>query len=98
MKTNNTRRDFIKKSVLGSLAIGTTGIVGCSGQKNTKKYNATPPPRKGKSVMGFRCEPIPTVRIGVVGLGRGVGAVKRMPHIERTNIDILVYTKKVFRR
>ena len=86
MKTNNTRRDFIKKSLLGSLAIGTTGLA-CSGQsQNTVQPKATAPPRQGKSVMGFRCDPIPTVRIGIVGLGRGGGAVYRLARIEGTNI------------
>ena len=36
MKNNDARRDFIKKSVLGSLAIGTTGLVGCSRQNAEK--------------------------------------------------------------
>ena len=85
MKTNNTRRDFIRKSVLGSLAIGTTGFVGCSGQ-STGKPKATPPPRLGKSVLGFRCDPIPTVRVGVVGLGRGSSCINNMTRMEGTNI------------
>ena len=85
MKTDNTRRDFIKKSLLGSLAIGTTGLAGCSGQ-NTEKPQTIFRPRQGKSVMGFRCDPIPTVRIGVVGLGRGHGHLADMTKIEGTSI------------
>ena len=84
MKNNNTRRDFIRKSLLSSLAIGTAGF-GCSGQ-NTVNPKATARPRQGKSVMRFRCDPIPTVRIGVVGLGRGGGAVYRLARIEGTSI------------
>ena len=88
MKTNNTRRDFIKKSLLSSLAIGTAGFA-CSGQ-NTVKPKATVRPRQGKSVVGFRCDPIPTVRIGIVGLGmRGPGAVYRLSQIEGTSIVAL---------
>jgi len=85
VKINNTRRDFIKKSVLGSLAIGTTGFAGCLGQ-NKDKAKEIVRPRQGKSVMGFRCDPIPTVRIGVVGLGRGSNAVYQMPRIEGASI------------
>ena len=85
MMINNTRRDFIKKSVLGSLAIGSAGFVDCSG-RHTEKSKTTVRPRQGKSVMGFRCDPIHTVRIGVVGLGRGSGAVYRMSHIEGASI------------
>ena len=78
---SNTRRDFLKKSIVGSLAIGATGLTGCSGQDK-----AISRPRQGKSMMGFRCDPIPTVRIGVVGLGRGSGAVYRMARIEGCTI------------
>jgi len=88
MKTN-TRRDFLKKSIIGGFAIGATGILGCTGQNPEKTRNTRKDithPRQGKSVMGLRCDPIPTVRIGVVGLGRGGGAVYRMAHIEGTSI------------
>ena len=86
---SNSRRDFIKKSILGGLAIGTTGLTGCSGQSTGKEketQQTTIPPRQGKSMIDFRCAPIPTVRIGVVGLGRGGGAVYRMARIEGTAI------------
>ena len=86
---SNTRRDFLKKTIIGGLAIGTTGIIGCSGQSADNNKNAKKNifrPRQGKSVMGFRCAPISTVRIGVVGLGRGGGAVYRMSRIEGTSI------------
>ena len=36
--------------------------------------------------MGLRCDPIPTVRIGVVGLNRGGAAVYRLARIEGTRI------------
>ena len=99
----NNRRDFIKKSILGGLALGTTGFVACSRQ-TAEKTKATVRPRQGKSVMGFRCEPIPTVRIGVVGLGmRGPNSVNRLAHIDGTSIvaicDIrperIEYTQKI---
>ncbi len=39
--------------------------------------------------MGLRCDPIPEVRMAVIGLGRGGGAVYRMARIEGTNIAVL---------
>ena len=86
---SNTRRGFLKKSVLGGLAISTAGMAVCSGQNPAKPQNAQPEtvrPRQGKSVMGLRCDPIPAVRIGVVGLGRGGDAVNRLARIEGANI------------
>jgi len=59
MKTN-TRRDFLKKTIVGGCAIGASSLTGCLEQKKE-----TVRPRQGKSMMGFRCDPIPTVRIGV---------------------------------
>lgn len=84
------RRQFLRRSLAGSAAI----VVG-------KDMNAasTPavapsfspmedlsPPAKGKSVLGLRCKPLSTVRVGVVGLGRGAGAVKRLAQIEGAEI------------
>jgi len=88
MKTNNTRRDFLKKSVLGGFALGTggfaTGTIGLG--QNTETLKETIRPRQGKSVMGFRCDPIPTVRIAVIGLSRGSGAVYRLARIEGASV------------
>ena len=36
-----------------------------------------------------RCDPIPVVRIGIVGLGRGVGALYRMAQIEGAEVVAL---------
>jgi len=86
------RRQFLKASIAG----GTTAFIG----KNALAANVQsapvaqsqsddPPRRKGKSVLGLRCKPIPTVRIGIVGLGRGSGAVQRLSQIEGTEIVAL---------
>ena len=86
---SNSRRDFIKKSILGSVVIGTAGFTGCAGSGTNRAKDVqqtTARQRQGKSMMGYACEPIPTVRIGVVGLGRGGGAVYRMARIEGTHI------------
>ena len=39
--------------------------------------------------MGLRCKPLPEVRIAVIGLGRGGGAVERLSQIEGTRIVAL---------
>jgi predicted dehydrogenase len=91
MKSN--RREFIKKTILGSLAAGAVGSMpgmmqGCTKGNAGKE---TPPVRnrKGPSVMGFRCDPIAEVRVAVIGLGRGQGAVDRLANIEGTRIAAL---------
>ena len=78
---SNTRRDFLKKSIAGGLSLGAAGLLGCS-----KHNTIATRPRQGKSVMGLRSDPIPIVRIGVVGLGRGCESVNRLAHIEGTDI------------
>ena len=83
MKTN-TRRDFLKKTIVGGCAIGASSLTGCLEQKKE-----TVRPRQGKSMMGFRCDPIPTVRIGVIGLGRGRSSVYALARIEGTDIVAL---------
>ena len=60
-----------------------------TGVKKSWAFDEENPPAKGKSVLGLRCKPISTVRIGVVGLGRGGGAVNRLSRIEGTEIVAL---------
>ena len=83
------RRQFLKTSLAG----GATALIGKNLQAaNVQATQATrllteeAPRRKGKSVLGLRCKPLSTVRIGVVGLGRGGGAVERLSQIEGTEI------------
>ncbi len=80
------RRQFLKTSLAG----GATALIGKNLQaaniQNTPLQAEEAPRRKGKSVLGLRCKPLSTVRIGVVGLGRGGGAVQRLSQIEGTEI------------
>ncbi|MDR1594231.1 MAG: Gfo/Idh/MocA family oxidoreductase [Prevotellaceae bacterium] len=92
----DNRRNFLKKTLYGGLALGVTGYAGLAqGANNLIKTNEAPDsvpvnrPGKGKSVMGLRCEPLSEVRIAVIGLGRGAGAVERMLHIEGAKIVAL---------
>ncbi|MDR3261076.1 MAG: Gfo/Idh/MocA family oxidoreductase [Tannerella sp.] len=94
MRSN--RREFLKKSLMGGLAIGVTGSYAgmaqsCSGTGAGAEKALQPQARvrKGKSVMGLRCAPIPEVRIAIIGLGRGGGAVERLSQIEGTKIAVL---------
>ena len=36
--------------------------------------------------MGLRCEPLTTVRVGVIGLGRGAGAVDALAQIPASEV------------
>ncbi|MDR0796488.1 MAG: Gfo/Idh/MocA family oxidoreductase [Tannerella sp.] len=86
------RRQFLKTSLAG----GATALIGNdlkAASSRTSYVSGRPedeiPRRKGKSVLGLRCNRIPTVRIGVVGLGRGGGAVERLAQIAGTEIVAL---------
>ena len=49
-------------------------------------------------LIGFRCDPLETVRVGFVGLGmRGPGAVERFTHIPGVEIKALcdLYPERV---
>lgn len=86
---NNSRRNFLKWAAAGSAALGVAPISNVFGSENeiTGLTNMPAPKRKGKSVMGLRCEPIKTVRIAIIGLGmRGSEAVRRFLQIEGTKI------------
>ena len=87
------RRDFLKASLAGSAAMIGSKINGMNqnvpNPSESSFYDEKYPPAKGKSVLGLRCKPIPSVRIGVVGLGRGGGAVNRLSRIEGTEIVAL---------
>ncbi len=87
------RRKFLKASLAGSAAVFGSKLHGMdhanlSLEKNWA-FDEETPPAKGKSVLGLRCKPISTVRIGGVGLGRGGGAVNRLSRIEGTEIVAL---------
>jgi predicted dehydrogenase len=86
------RRNFFKTSLAGGAAVLVgEKLYGATGQASVSPRLLTDetPVRKGKSVLGLRCKPLKTVRIGVVGLGRGGGAVDRLSHIDGTEIVAL---------
>ena len=84
------RRQFFKASAItGAAALVNTDLKAANpavAQATSNQATDYIPPRKGKSVLGLRCKPLPIVRVGVVGLGRGGGAVDRISQIEGTEI------------
>ena len=53
-------------------------------------YNTPPRPAGQQSMLGFACDPIETVRIGIIGLGdRGKDVPKRMAYIEHASVVAL---------
>ncbi|MDR0844192.1 MAG: Gfo/Idh/MocA family oxidoreductase [Tannerella sp.] len=89
----SNRRDFLKQSFWGSLAIGATGLTAGTAQScasTTDTNRQVQRVRTGKSVMGLRCDPIPEIRVAFIGLGmRGPGHVGHFCQIEGTKIVAL---------
>ncbi len=86
-KSNYTRRDFLRKSLIGGAGMSLLGLTGCTTTNASARKSyydkiidpsvsgaAKLPRRTGKSVYGLRVDPMPVVRMGVVGVGgRGWG-------------------------
>ncbi len=86
MKTN--RRNFLKTAAAGLAAAGLSDF--SSFASNNNSINLPPPDRKGKSVMGLTCEPLKTVRIGLVGLGmRGMDTLSRLTFVDGVEITAI---------
>lgn len=89
-KKNVNRRDFLKSSLLGgaALCLNTENVLSAAPVQDAKvagdelKWNSN-------SVMGLRCEKLDVVRVAVIGLGRGGGAVERLSQIEGTEVSVL---------
>ena len=75
-------------------------IIGCNGKVADSIITTDTPPRKAgqEDVLLLRCDPIPVVRVGFVGLGmRGPGAVARYTFLEGVEIKALcdLYPERV---
>lgn len=82
---NNTRRDFLKKTLAGAAMAGLASTL--PGVASATPRVPLAPARKGKTMMGFAANPIETVRIGIIGLGmRGLEAVQRLLQVEGTRV------------
>jgi len=74
------RRGFLNQAAWAGGALGTLAWPGCAMLSGVSE-------RKGKSMIGFRCEPLKQIRVGVIGVGhRGPGAVKRLSLIPGVEI------------
>ncbi|MDR3245194.1 MAG: twin-arginine translocation signal domain-containing protein [Prevotellaceae bacterium] len=83
------RRQFFRTSLVGGAAALVGGKLHATSAQPANFPDDEIPAKKGKPVLGLRCKPLSTVRIGIVGLGRGGGAVDRLCHIEGTEIVAL---------
>lgn len=78
-----------KNIILLTIALLMIGWSGCRVFK-TDLYNDEVRPTGQVSVLGLKAEPIPTVRIGFIGLGmRGASAVKRYTFIDGVEIKAI---------
>lgn len=92
--SENSRRNFLKKLAIGTATVGMAPVVKAFSQDNENSslfnVNLAQPLRTGKSVMGLACEPLKTVRIGLIGIGmRGIDAAERLLQIEGVEIMAL---------
>ena len=81
----------MKKSIL-SLAIALPLLIGCAKSDDSKIIKTPIPERPAgqTDLVGFRTEPMDSVRVGFIGLGmRGPDAVERFTHIDRTSIKAI---------
>lgn len=95
MKKN--RRSFLKTTGLIGAGLASTPLIsGCSATRNGETQNdpvvqlAQKEHTQKFNMSGYAADPIPTVRIGFVGLGnRGPGAVRRISYLEGVEIKAL---------
>jgi len=79
MKTN--RRNFLKTAAAGIAAASLSDFSSFASDNNSIRLPS--PEGKGKSVMGLACDPLKTVRIGLVGLGmRGMDTLGRLLYVD----------------
>lgn len=86
---DTSRRDFLKTTMLSGAALSLSQIPVFG--KEIIEFSEKQVQKRGqKSMIGFACEPIKTVRIGFIGLGqRGPDAVRRMMKLEGVEIKAL---------
>jgi hypothetical protein len=81
---------FTKDILLVAFAIAY--MTGCNSHSNKMIILNEPPRSTGQTdVIELRCEPIPVVRVGFIGIGkRGYQAVRRFTHIE--GVEIMAFS------
>jgi len=78
-----SRRNFLKTAAAGMAALGLSDLESLA----AAHIKLPVPEREGASVMGLACEPLKTVRIGLIGLGmRGMEDVERLLNVKGAEI------------
>lgn len=81
------RREFLRLSGLGSLALVGGSMISCAEAQTKLSQTPTPLLPKGFNMSGYAAPKIDTVRIGFIGLGmRGPGGVTSMAKIDGVEI------------
>jgi len=85
MKTS--RRNFLKTAAVSVAAASLSDITGLA-STFVSPVKLPGPAREGPSVMGLTCEPLNSVRIGLIGVGmRGMEGVERLLNAEGVEIS-----------
>lgn len=74
-------------------------LSGIDAQENTGEIRLNNPPRPEdqENVLGLRCEPLDSVRIGIIGVGsRGTEAVKRFRFLDKVRLVAICDVRKEF--
>ena len=78
--------EYMKKIFIAAAIV----LAACACSQSALKVHAPLRPAGQEDVVGLTCEPMDTVRIGIVGLGmRGVSAVYRFAHIPGAKVTAL---------
>lgn len=78
----------MKKNVL--LILISAMLFSCIGKNAVEQYTEPPRPAGQEDMLGFAADPMPVVRIGLIGVGmRGIEAVKRFTYLEGVEVKAL---------
>ncbi len=98
----SNRRNFLKSTTLAGLGAMTTGLIPGCGKRQSESHMAMILESVKKShsqvfnMSGYAAPAIPTIRIGIIGLGnRGSAAVERLSYIEGVEINALADLRQV---
>ena len=81
MRSNYSRRNFLKRSTAGVLGLGMSGLsFGASKDEWAAMLEELleSPPQTGKSVIGLKSKKIKPVRVGFIGLVTSLLALKKV--------------------
>ncbi len=89
LSMKNERRNFLKIAGLGGIGLASTSMTGHTSEL-THLQEYLPTSHKKFNMHGYAAPKLPTVRVGVIGIGgRGTATVRRLTHIEGVEIKAL---------